>query len=332
MPSLDDLRQAYERQGLTGELYGIVKRAVAAVVWTRRIPGWRALDGTWDPDSIIALTDDFLMEGLNRGMLDDLLNRCSSLEELEREIEYRVQDYLRQTARRGPRGNLQAQVIHIMEKTPEFAPFSACGTKSNHVWGLAEWRTKLPATTFPEREREVRALLAKFQRPRYGAGTSRRPPALHADDLCVFLKELFRRTGMLWVVKDIVTMVAEELDVTEEQTTVSWEACMGDSHLSDSGEPQADIVDRIGARETASSFWDSSSEEERDLLRVLARGHYTVRDIGSALGFSGPTASRRRKALIEKLRTACQEDAFAELVWAELTSLALGTQDKEGAL
>ncbi|MEW6047990.1 MAG: hypothetical protein AB1609_16195 [Bacillota bacterium] len=99
---------------MTPKLYGMVKRAVAAVVWVRRPPSWRALDGRWDDDAVTALTHDFLMEGLPGHKLFELIHTCTGMAELETRLERFVQDYIRRTSSRGALGNLQEQLIRIL--------------------------------------------------------------------------------------------------------------------------------------------------------------------------------------------------------------------------
>lgn len=331
MLDLDKIREEYTRYGLTSELYRVVKQAVTAVVWARRPPSWRALDGRWDGDAITALTHDFLMEGLPGHKLFELIHTCADTAELETRLEQLVQHYIRRTSCRGVLGNLQEQVVRVLEASSEFAALSRRGRRVQWVWGLSEWLDGLPADGCAERVSEVRGLLLSFKRPQYSSKAVKRPPALSGEDLRLLLRELFARTRVPWTLQDIVSLIADTLGLADEERTVSFEASGIDSSSRDlTGEDPADYAQ---VRELASAFFRDCSPRERALLAACGWGPKTYGELGKKARISKSRAWSLSNELVDRLTRFCGGDAaLASSVWDALVVAAVNerNENKEG--
>lgn len=322
MLDLEFIKQQYAREGLTTQIYEIVKRAAAAVVWARRIPSWRALDGQWDSDAIIALTDDILMETLTTAKLAYLFDICTNMAELEFELEKLIGDYLRRTASRGALGNLQEQIIRILESAPEFICMSTKGKQKDWVWGLSKWSDYPPSHGDRERVSDVLPLLRAFKKPHYKPDARKRPPALRFEDLRLFLRELFDKTNTPWITKDLIDLIADNLCIADK-SPIPLEDIDKESSHSFTTATKLDPAELMEIKNVAHSFYKTCSNNEREMLKALASGVKSLEQVGQVVGVSKATASRHLKELTQRL-TQCSDDmAFVEAVWEELMSVAI---------
>jgi hypothetical protein len=322
LPDLDGLRLEYSRQGLTQGLYDTVRKAVAAFVWVRRPPSWRGLDGRWDADAILALTDDLLIGPLSRSKLGDLLTTASNLSEFEKGLEHVVGDHLRRTTGRGPLGNLKEQIIRALEASTDFVALSKRGRRREWVWGLAKWEHDAERAGDAANVGDAVRFLRTMVRPRYGPSAGKRPPAIRPKDLKEFLAQLFESTGEYWVLKDIMYLIADTVGLTSEGTypvpDLSW--VMGQSV------DPLDMVEHSEARGLALRFFVGCSPPEKAILRGLASEMGNLDMVAQGSGLSKATVSRRSRALLRRLHTACGEPGETQAVWHELMDVAVDTE------
>jgi len=305
------MRERFRAEGeITAELYALLARLVAVIIFGTGLPPAYSPTGHWDRDS----AEEALQGWIERRLLRT--NALLAAFDLAAEpgpfiasLERNFRHYLENEKERGELDNLISRTGHLLCENEAFKDFIEASRASNVWWGLREWRDVAPFQASDEHLVSLAFSLGEVALFRYSTQVDRASPVLSTETLRDFLIRLLEAARGLLTIGHLAVVFSRRFDLAPPQKTELAEAV----EVADSGGE----VDEEAARAAAASLLAELSE--RQLGAILARTEdLTLEQIAERLGVSRGTADNALRSVASLVEKHCVDGLEREQILEKL--------------
>ncbi|HEY5333799.1 MAG TPA: hypothetical protein VIJ21_09655 [Solirubrobacterales bacterium] len=322
------LRERFRGSGeIDPELYGLLHRLSAAIVFGARLAPAYSPTGHWDGEAHAEALHDWIERRLLRtnallAAFDHAEHPRPFLNSLERNFRH----HLENAKERGELGNLISRTGVLLREDAAFSDHIPAPRPSDAWWGLASWEDPEPYQG-PDRDLVAAAwALGDQQIFRYSPSVERASPVLSTETLGAFLTALFGSVGRLLTLSHLAVVFGSRFDLGTP-TAVDIETVP---------EPatEAEAVDPAWVEEAAAALVAELSDRQLLAIRRRHAGE-TLEEIAAGLGVSRGTADNALRSSGPLIDKHCVDGVTREGILEKiLDSLSLedveGVEDQEG--
>lgn len=308
------MRERFRAEGqITAELYALLARIVAVIIFGTRLPPVYSPTGHWDWDR------DSAEEALH-GWIERRLLRTNALLaafDLATEpgpfiasLERNFRHYLENEKERGELDNLISRTGQLLREDEAFGAFIEARRASNVWWGLGKWREAAPFQTSDEHLVSLAFSLGEIALFRYSTQVDRASPVLSTETLRDFLIRLLEAAQGLLTIGHLAVVFSRRFDLGPPQKIELGEEAV---EVADPGGE----IDEEAARAAAASLLAELSE--RQLGAILARAEdLTLEQIAERLGVSRGTADNALHSVASLVEKHCVDGLEREQILEKL--------------
>lgn len=282
--TFERLRERYRATGeINDELYALLGRLAAAVIFGSRLAPAYSPSGAWDRDS----TQDALHGWITRRLLQtnallaafDFAERAGPfLSSLEQNFRH----YLENERERGELGNLTSRSGALLREDEAFKDFVVRQRPTETWWGLAEWQEPDPFQGSEEQLLSQAWALGEVRIFRYSQRVERASPILSTETLREFLLGLFERVDAMLTVAHLAEVFRRRFDLGSRREVELSEEVAEQT-------PGAREPDEEQVRAAAAALLAELSPRQVEAI-MLSYGGATLEQIAAALDVSRGTA------------------------------------------
>ncbi|HEX4307297.1 MAG TPA: hypothetical protein VHZ54_14780 [Solirubrobacterales bacterium] len=322
------LRRRFCSSGeIDAELYGLLYRLSAAIVFSARLAPAYSPTGRWDRDAHLEALHDWIERRLLR---TNALLAAFDLAEHPRpflgSLERNFRHHLENAKERGELDNLISRSGVLLREDGSFSDHIPAPRPSDAWWGLASWEDPEP---YQSSDRDLLAAawaLGEQQIFRYSPSVERASPVLSTDTLRAFLTDLLTSIGRLLTLSHLAVVFEGRFDLGMP-TELDIESV---------SEPAADTgaLDPAWVEEAACSLVAELSPRQAEAISRRHAGE-TLEKIAAGLGVSRGTADNALKSSGPLIDKHCVDGITREAILEKVVDrLSLedieGVEDQEG--
>jgi len=312
---IDGLRAAYAESGLNQELYDLIIRTVEQIIVRRRYPPTYSPYGRWDQDTYDDLAHEWTLQRLLRsGQLEHLLLNNETLSGFQHGLELSFIGFLLNQRQRTALENLYDRTAAILERDPRFQRVGDTTRKSEHLWGLAEWRG---VDAFAGDDAGLIGAGLEVECPpviRYRPNARKHSPIISEPDLAEYLHALYTLLHATLRLSQLTTIFRYRFNLLE-----SAPLRLDDARFTSEGEefPQVELVDQgeqveaqVLITEAVDSVLLDLTARQRQALHAYAHPNATLTVVAQQLGCSKSTVEnevRRAVTVIGQYADGAEE-------------------------
>ena len=320
------LRARFRGSGeIDEELYGLLHRLSAAIVFGARLAPAYSPTGRWDAEGHAEALHGWIERRLLRtnallAAFDHAEHPRPFLNSLERNFRH----HLENAKERGELDNLISRTGELLREEEDFLDHVPAARPSDVWWGLSSWEAPEP---WQGSDRDLLAAawgLGEQQIFRYSPSVERASPVLSTETLREFLTGLFGAIGDLLTISHLAVVLRGRFDLGAPGE-VDIES------VPEPAAPEADTADPAWVEEAATALVAELSPRQLEAMRRRHDGE-TLEAIAEALGVSRGTADNALRSSGPLIDKHCVDGITREEILEKVVdSLSLeGEEDLEG--
>lgn len=306
------LRERFRATGeIDADLYGLLQRLAATLVFGARLAPAYSPTGRWDRDSL----EDVLHGWIAHRLLSTnaLLAAFDFAEEPRPfllSLERNFRHYLENSKNRGELDNLISRTRSLLREDELFREWIPQRRISDSWWGLAGWESANP---FQGSDSDLVSLaysLGSVPIFRYSQSVDRASPVLSTETLRAFLRDLFSVADGLLTVSHLAVVYRDRFDLGDPATIE-----LSEEHSDTSVESEAPNADSV--RSTTAELVAELSPRQTQAIALRAEGG-TLEQIAEALDVSRGTADNILRSTGPLIDRHCADGITRDLILEKL--------------